>query len=201
MNANDHDVEMLDEYDFSQATRGPVVPPTPGKTRITIRLDTDILDWFHERVNARGGGSYQTLINQALRAYITHAPPIGADEVRLREMIREMVREELARTSHQGDLSTPLPDDEAIARRPDDVLHSPATQENSLFLNQLFHAIHALPPEERDAVILCDILGYAEEADDPAKRTAATICGVTGRTIRDRRTRAAAKLSRFKKDL
>ena len=97
--------------------------------------------------------------------------------------------------------ASPFPDDEAIARRPDAVLHSPATQENSLFLNQLFHAIHTLPPEERDAVILCHIMGYAEEADDPAKRTAATICGVTGRTIRNRLTRAAATLSRFKEDL
>jgi DNA-directed RNA polymerase specialized sigma24 family protein len=44
-------------------------------------------------------------------------------------------------------------------------------------------------------------MGYAEEADDPAKRTAATICGVTGRTIRNRLTRAAATLSRFKEDL
>jgi DNA-directed RNA polymerase specialized sigma24 family protein len=97
--------------------------------------------------------------------------------------------------------ASPLPDDETIARRPDAVLHSPATQEHSLFLNQLFHAIHTLPPEEREAVILCHIMGYAEEADDPAKRTAATICGVTGRTIRNRLTRAAAKLSRFTEDL
>jgi DNA-directed RNA polymerase specialized sigma24 family protein len=107
------------------------------------------------------------------------------------------VREEV-RALHR---SSPLPDDEAIAHRPDALLHSPATQENGLFLNQLFHAIHSLPPEERDAVILCDILGYAEEANDPAKRPAATICGVTGRTIRNRRTRAAAKLSRFKEEL
>jgi hypothetical protein len=97
--------------------------------------------------------------------------------------------------------SSPLPDDEAIARRPDTILHTPATQEKGLFLNQLFQALHSLPPEERDAVILCDFLGYAEEANDPSKRTAATICGVTGRTIRNRRTRAAAKLSRFKEDL
>jgi hypothetical protein len=97
--------------------------------------------------------------------------------------------------------ASPVPDDEAIARRPDAVLHSPATSEHGLFLTQLCHAIQTLPLEERDAVILCHIMGYAEEADDPAKRTAATICGVTGRTIRNRLTRAAAKLSRFKEDL
>ena len=96
MNANDHDVDMLDEYDFSQATRGPVVQPDPGKTRITIRLDTDVLDWFHDRVNAQGGGSYQALINQALRWYMMHPPP---DDAWLRQMIREVVREEQARTT------------------------------------------------------------------------------------------------------
>jgi hypothetical protein len=109
----------------------------------------------------------------------------------------DLVREEVRALRR----SSPLPDDEAIARRPDAVLHGPATQENSLFLNQLFRAIHTLPPEEREAVVLCHVMGYAEEADDPAKRTAATICGVTGRTIRNRLTRAAAKLSRFKEDL
>jgi hypothetical protein len=97
--------------------------------------------------------------------------------------------------------SSPLPDDEAIARRPDALLHSPATQENGLFLNQLAEAILTLPPDERDAVILCHVMGYAEDSDDPAKCTAATICGVTGRTIRNRLKRAAAKLSRFKEDL
>jgi hypothetical protein len=97
--------------------------------------------------------------------------------------------------------SSPLPDDEAIARWPGVVLHSPATPESDLFLKQFAQAIHTLPAEERDAVILCHIMGYAEEADDPAKHTAATICGVTGRTIRNRLTRAAAKLSRFKEDL
>ena len=61
---------MREEYDFSQAKRGAVVPPSPNKTRITIRIDTDILNWFREQVNANGGGSYQTLINRALREYI-----------------------------------------------------------------------------------------------------------------------------------
>jgi hypothetical protein len=96
--------------------------------------------------------------------------------------------------------SSLVPEDEAMACRPDAELHSPATPEHNLFLNQLADAIQTLPPEEREAVILCHVMGYAEEADDPTKRTAATICGVTGRTIRNRLTRAAAKLSRFKED-
>jgi hypothetical protein len=61
---------MRKEDDFSQGKRGPVVPPDPRKTRITIRLDTKILKWFWERVNEAGGGNYQTMINEALKSYI-----------------------------------------------------------------------------------------------------------------------------------
>ena len=39
-----------------------------GKSRITIRLDDDVLDWFRKQVDDAGGGSYQNLINQAMRA-------------------------------------------------------------------------------------------------------------------------------------
>ena len=80
---------MRDHYDFSQAKRGPIVPVPQGKVRITIRIDEDILDWFRDKVNAAGGGNYQTLINQALRDYI-------ADEREpLEETLRRVVREEL----------------------------------------------------------------------------------------------------------
>lgn len=58
-----------------------------------------------------------------------------------------------------------------------------------------------LPPDERDAVILVHALGYQEESDDPGEETAATRCDCTGRTIRNRLTRAATKLARFKEDL
>ncbi len=58
---------MKDEYDFSNAKRGPVVTAPPGKTRITIRIDEDVLAWFKDQVNLAGGGNYQTLMNQALR--------------------------------------------------------------------------------------------------------------------------------------
>jgi len=79
--------EMREEYDFSQAKRGAVVPSSPNKTRITIRIDTDILNWFREQVNAKGGGSYQTLINRALREYIENQQEDW--EVTLRRVIRE----------------------------------------------------------------------------------------------------------------
>jgi uncharacterized protein (DUF4415 family) len=78
---------MKKEYDFSKGKRGAVVPVSKGKTRITIRVDDDILEWFRNEVDAAGGGNYQTLINQALREYITHQQePI---EVILRRVVRE----------------------------------------------------------------------------------------------------------------
>jgi hypothetical protein len=80
---------MKKEYDFSKARRGPVVPVPTGKTRITIRLDDDVLNWFRKQVHAAGGGNYQTLINNALREFIRHR---GQP---LEETIRRVLREEL----------------------------------------------------------------------------------------------------------
>ena len=59
-----------ESYDFSKGRRGAVVPVPPGKARITIRIDTDVLDWFRQQVNVAGGGNYQTLMNQALRTHV-----------------------------------------------------------------------------------------------------------------------------------
>ena len=61
---------MRKNYDFSNAKRGPVLAASPGKTRITIRLDDDVLEWFREQTHAAGGGNYQTQINDALRAFV-----------------------------------------------------------------------------------------------------------------------------------
>ena len=81
-------------YDFSQGKGGPVVPLPPGKERITIRLDTDILDYFRDLVERAGGGNYQTLINNALRSYVE-----GAQKPTLEETLRRVIREELRRAS------------------------------------------------------------------------------------------------------
>jgi uncharacterized protein (DUF4415 family) len=64
---------MKREYDFSKAKRGPVVPVPKGKTRITIRLDDDVIEWFRDQVNKAGGGNYQSLTNDALRDHIGRA--------------------------------------------------------------------------------------------------------------------------------
>lgn len=81
---------MRKEYDFSKAKRGPVVTVPKGKTRITIRLDEDVLTWFKAQVNAARGGNYQSLINSALREHITRKQePL---EATLRRVLREELR-------------------------------------------------------------------------------------------------------------
>ena len=80
------------EYNFSAGKRGAVVAAPPGKTRITIRLDNELLEWFRRRVHEAGGGNYQTLINDALRAHVE------ARTQTLEQTLRRVVREELART-------------------------------------------------------------------------------------------------------
>ena len=79
------------EVDFSGGRRGALLPPAKGKTRITIRLDTELLDWFREDVDRAGGGNYQTLINEALRQHVE-----GKRE-NLEDTLRRVLREELAR--------------------------------------------------------------------------------------------------------
>src|SRR2546427_6091124 len=81
---------MKKEYDFSRGKRGAVIPLPPGKTRITIRLDTEILDWFLAKVHAAGGGSYQTLINDALQEHIARR------KEPLEDTLRRVLREEQA---------------------------------------------------------------------------------------------------------
>lgn len=81
---------MKPQYDFSRARRGAIAAPVPGKTRITIRLDDAILEWFRKRVHAEGGGNYQSLINQALLQHIAREDDVLADT------LRRVLREEMA---------------------------------------------------------------------------------------------------------
>ena len=57
---------MNKEYDFSKGKRGPVIKTPKGKTRITIRIDDDVIDWFRQQAHDSGGGNYKTLINMDL---------------------------------------------------------------------------------------------------------------------------------------
>lgn len=61
---------MKRQHGFARANRGALLRFPPGKTRITIRLDKDVLDWFRRQVEEAGGGNYQTVINSSLRDYV-----------------------------------------------------------------------------------------------------------------------------------
>ncbi len=82
---------MKKEYDFSKGRRGPVVRVPPEKVRVTIRLDKDILDSFRQQVDDAGGGNYQTLINDALRAAVERR------QEELETTLRRVIRDELRR--------------------------------------------------------------------------------------------------------
>lgn len=84
---------MKREYEFSKAKRGPAIPVPKGKTRITIRLDENVVTWFRNQVDKAAGGNYQSLINDALRQYIAHT------REPLEETLRRVVREEIRRAS------------------------------------------------------------------------------------------------------
>jgi hypothetical protein len=83
---------MRKQYDFRKGKRGAVLPAARGKTRITIRIDDDVLEWFRQQADIAGGGSYQTMINDALRGVTTEGP------AKIESVVRKVVREELRRT-------------------------------------------------------------------------------------------------------
>lgn len=58
---SDPDNPPIDEKFLARAEQ--VQPPRPKK-QVTLRIDSDILDWFKKR-----GKGYQTMINAVLRAY------------------------------------------------------------------------------------------------------------------------------------
>jgi len=90
--------EKYRDIDFSHAKRGPVVPTDWGKTKISIRIDNAVLDYFRGVVEKAGGGNYQSLINDALVAQIQQRSVLTA--------IRQVVREELAQTEVGRRLTT-----------------------------------------------------------------------------------------------
>jgi uncharacterized protein (DUF4415 family) len=80
--------ERRRNIDFSRAKRGPVVTPQPGKTKISIRLDNTVLEYFRNLVDKAGGGNYQTLMNDALLEHVHRRSTL--------DVVRQVVREELA---------------------------------------------------------------------------------------------------------
>ena len=85
---------MREEYDFSKAKRGAVVQ-SPGKTRITIMLDDEVIEHFRAKAEAEGVG-YQTLINALLRKATVGASKVSAEAKPLTvATLRRVLREEL----------------------------------------------------------------------------------------------------------
>ena len=82
------EAERYRNIDFSRAKRGAVVNPEPGKTKISIRLDNAVLDYFRSVVNKAGEGNYQTLINNILLEHVHRRSTLDA--------VRQALREELA---------------------------------------------------------------------------------------------------------
>jgi Arc/MetJ family transcription regulator len=81
---------MSEKFEFrGGGTRGALDPLPPGKTRITIRIDEDVLEWFRDQVDRAGGGNYQTVMNAVLREYMLR------EREPLELVLRRVVREEL----------------------------------------------------------------------------------------------------------
>ncbi len=95
---------MRAEYDFSKAKRGALVP-TKGKTRITIYIDDAVLEEFRTRAEKAGSG-YQTLVNDALRAYLADTDARPLTESVLRRVIREELPKQSRLTKRPGGRST-----------------------------------------------------------------------------------------------
>lgn len=85
---------MRKEYDFSKGKRAAVIA-SPGKTRITIMLDDDLIEYFRARAEAQGIG-YQTMINAALRAAVAEDKGRSAEDRPITvAVLRQVLREEL----------------------------------------------------------------------------------------------------------
>lgn len=157
----------------------------------------EVLDSFAD-VLARGCVSerreeldfYECRFNQALQA--------------LRKDVVDRVGRRLGRTvevprGEDGDERV-LSEEEGLALL-SQAAQTPATQEQSARLNELKGAIDALPADQREAFVLCRLYGYKVESTDPNEITAAVLCECSGRTIRNRLSRAETKLWRSKEEL
>ncbi|MBI4195528.1 MAG: BrnA antitoxin family protein [Betaproteobacteria bacterium] len=87
---------MRAEYDFSKGKRGAVIPQK-GKTRISIFIDNAVLDEFRARAD-RAGTGYQTMMNDALRKYLSESDQPVTEET-LRQVLRQEMPEYLRRLS------------------------------------------------------------------------------------------------------
>ena len=90
---------MRTEFDFSKGKRGALIP-AKGKTRITIYIDDSVLNEFRARAERMGTG-YQTMVNEALKAFLEkNEQPVTA------AVLRQIIREELPEASRPARRST-----------------------------------------------------------------------------------------------
>ena len=92
-NSSDTMHKKYKEMDFADAKPASAVPAlaslqaeSGGKTRITMRVDNNVLAVFKARAEMTGG-NYQTLINDALKQVATGQT--------LAEVVRQTIRQEL----------------------------------------------------------------------------------------------------------
>ena len=97
---------MRAEYDFSKGKRGAAIPRT-GKTRISIFIDNAVLDAFRARAE-RAGSGYQTMMNEALRQYLSDAEP-PVTETMLRHVLRQEIPEYLHSAAPRASGRPPKP--------------------------------------------------------------------------------------------
>ena len=79
------------QADLDRATFRVALQPVPRKQRVTILLDTGLIEYFKAKAGERG---YQTLINDTLRQ--------AKERETLEETLRRAIREELHRDAHSG---------------------------------------------------------------------------------------------------
>jgi hypothetical protein len=91
---------MRAEYDFSKGKRGAVIPQK-GTTRISIFIDNAVLDEFRARAE-RAGAGYQTMMNDALRKYLSESGQPVTEQV-LRHVLRQEMPEYLRGLTARGD--------------------------------------------------------------------------------------------------
>src|SRR5438132_5542266 len=92
---------MRAEYDFSKAKRGAIMPQK-GKTRISIFIDNAVLDAFRARASKAGTG-YQTMMNEALRRFLSDAEPPLTEAI-LRHVLRQEIPEYLHGATPPSDM-------------------------------------------------------------------------------------------------
>ena len=63
------DIAELTPEMFARAVVRRGLKPVPRKEQLTIRVDSDVLDWYKKQ-----GPGYQTRINALLRAYMLEHP-------------------------------------------------------------------------------------------------------------------------------